>query len=203
MPALDADPNRIATTSSKIIEGTLGKQFGFKGVVVTDALEMRGLITLYPNDPSPTARAAVDAIKAGADIVTLPTDLNGAYRAILKAVQTGEISESRIDESVRRVLALKAAVGLDRSRFVDMDKVDEVFSRKQDFEFAQHVADEAGTLVRNAGNSLPLATQSLDKPEKHCYCEPVFRRKDSLDCCSHPRPGQRPSESRWLALLHR
>ena len=160
VPALDPDPNKIATTSPKIIEGTLRKQLGFNGVVVTDALEMRGLTALYPNEPSPTAQAAVDAVKAGADIVTLPTDLDGAYHAILDAVLKGEISESRIDESVRRILALKAAVGLNKSRFVDLKRVDEVFSRKQDFEFAQHVSDEAVTLVRNSGDSLPLTSAS-------------------------------------------
>src|SRR5260370_39187727 len=122
---------------------------GFKGVVITDAFEMRGLTTLYPNEPSTTAKAAVDAIKAGADVIMLPTDLDGAFHAILDAVKKGEIPESRIDESVRKVLAMKAAVGLNESRFVDVNKAAALFSETKDAEFAQYVTDQAVTLVRN------------------------------------------------------
>src|SRR5262249_6070515 len=132
-------------------------RLGFKGVVLTDAIEMQGITALYdPKLGSPTARAAVDAIKAGCDVVMVPTDLDGAFNAIVEAVRRGEISETRIDESVRRILQMKAAVGLHKSRFVDLNQVAAETSRKEDMEFAQHVSDEATTLVRNEGVLLPL-----------------------------------------------
>jgi beta-N-acetylhexosaminidase len=133
VPAIDSDPNKIATTSSKIVDGLLKDQLGFKGVVVTDALEMKGITSLYdPQKGSPTALAALDAVKAGCDVIMIPTDLDGAFHAILGAVKSGEISESRIDESVRKILRMKARVGLDKNRFVDLDHVQERVSRPDD-----------------------------------------------------------------------
>ena len=156
VPALDPDPERITTISSKVVE-VLRVQLGFKGVVLTDALEMRGLTRLYdPQKGSPTARAAVDAVKAGNDVIMLPTDLDGAFHSIVDAVRRGEISESRIDESVRKILQMKAAVGLDKERFVDLQKVSALTSAPRDMDFAQQVTDDAVTLVRDNGRMLPL-----------------------------------------------
>jgi beta-N-acetylhexosaminidase len=137
---------------------TLRKKLGFGGLVVTDALEMKGITMLYDSkESSPTARAAVDAIKAGCDVIMLPTDVDGAFHAIIDAAHRGEIPESRIDESVRKILEMKASVGLNESRLVDVDKVEERTSRAEDMEFAQHIADEAVTLVRHNGSTLPLS----------------------------------------------
>jgi beta-N-acetylhexosaminidase len=156
VPALDPDPGRITTMSSKVIE-VLRVQLGFTGVVLTDALEMRGLTGLYdPQKGSPTARAAVDAVKAGNDVIMVPTDLDGAFHAIVDAVRTGDIPEARIDESVRRVLQMKASVGLNVNRFVDPHHVSSLTSKPRDLDFAQRVADDAVTLVRDNGNMLPL-----------------------------------------------
>jgi beta-N-acetylhexosaminidase len=157
VPALEPDPNKVATISSHIIDGVLKDQLGFKGVVVTDALEMRGLTGLYPpQQGSATARAAVDAVKAGNDVILWPTDLDGAFNGILTAVKTGDISESRIDDSVRKILEMKASVGLDRSRLVDLEQVSHIVDRPEDMQFAQQVADRAVTLVRDNHQVLPL-----------------------------------------------
>jgi beta-N-acetylhexosaminidase len=164
--ALEPDPEKITTISAKVVEGTLKDRLGFKGVVLTDALEMQGLTRLYdPQKGSPTARAAVDAVKAGCDVIMVPTDLDGAFRAIIEAVRRGEISESRIDESVRKILEMKAMVGLHKSRFVDLDQVAALTSKPKDIEFAQHVADQAVTLVRDSGRILPL--QRSANPAQH------------------------------------
>jgi len=156
VPALDPDPSKITTTSSKIIEGTLRTDLGFRGVVVTDSMEMRGLTNLYNGDPHPVARAAVDAVKAGADILMLADHVDEVYDAILNAVKSGEIPESRIDESVKRIVAMKERAGLFQNRFVDVSKVREVFSRKAGWDLAQEVADNAVTLVRDKSFALPL-----------------------------------------------
>jgi beta-N-acetylhexosaminidase len=156
VPALDPDEKRITTTSPKIVTGLLKNELGFKGLVITDALEMRGLMSLYPQDANPSGHAAIDAIKAGADVLMLPQNLDATFNAIVAAVRNREIPESRIDESVRKILDLKAAAGLDESRFVDMDQVNRVFPDTAANDFAQQVADEAVTLVRSNGEVLPL-----------------------------------------------
>ena len=169
VPALEPDPNRVATTSDKVIDGVLRKQLGFQGVVVTDAMDMRGLTSLYPATQSnPAGRAAVDAVKAGNDFLLLPSDLDGAFRGVLDAVRSGEIPESRIDDSVRRILEMKASVGLDKARLVDLEQVPYLVSKQADLQLAQQVADEAVTLVRDNGKVLPL-TKLLPPPSEGGY----------------------------------
>ena len=157
VPALDPEPGRITTVSPKVVSEVLKDQLGFKGVVLTDALEMRGLTELYdPQKGSPTAQAAVDAVKAGCDVIMLPTDPDGPFHAIVEAVHRGQIPESRIDESARKVLMMKASVGLDKVRFVNLDQAATLTGKPEDKDFAQHIADEAVTLVRHNGRVLPL-----------------------------------------------
>src|SRR5215831_8351228 len=157
-PALDPDPNTVATVSKKVVTGLLRDELGFKNVIITDAMEMRGLTSLYPaGQGSPMARAAVDAVKAGDDVLLWPTDVDGAVRGIVSAVRSGEIAESRIDASVKRILEMKASLGLHKARLVDLSQVPHVVSRQEDMQFAQQVADEAVTLVRDNGRVLPLS----------------------------------------------
>src|SRR5258706_459805 len=157
VPALEPDVDKITTISGNVVNGVLKGELGFKGVVVTDALEMRGITKLYdPTKGSPTARATVDAIKAGCDVIMMPTDLDGAFHAVIDAVTSGEIPESRIDESVRKILEMKAAVGLDKNRLVDLDQVAALTGKPEDIAFGQEVADKAVTLVRDNTNLLPL-----------------------------------------------
>jgi len=162
-PALDPDPNKVATISHRVITDVLKVQLGFQGVIVTDAMDMRGLTSLYPpGQGNPMAKAAVDAVKAGNDVILWPTDLDGAFNGIVDAVKKGEISESQIDASVKKILEMKASVGLDKNRFVDLQQVSYLVSKPEDLQFAQQVADEAVTLVRNNGQVLPL--QKLQVP---------------------------------------
>src|SRR5439155_26308258 len=109
VPALEADPNRVATTSPAIVTDLLKNQLGFKGIVVTDALDMAGLTRLYAAN---IGRAAVDAFKAGNDLLIIPADLDASYHSILEAVRSGDISQPQIDGAVRKLLKAKAALGL-------------------------------------------------------------------------------------------
>ena len=84
VPALESDPNKVATTSHKIVTDLLKDKMHFQGLIVTDALEMHGLTRLYPETgPNPAGRAAVDAVKAGNDMVLLPSDLDGAFNGLV------------------------------------------------------------------------------------------------------------------------
>src|SRR5260370_15227903 len=102
------------------------------------------------------ARAAVDAVKAGNDVILWPTDLDGAFNGIVDAVKKGEIPEAQIEASVKKILALKASVGLDENRFVDCQQVSYLVSKPDVLGVGQQLADEAVTLVRNNGHVLPL-----------------------------------------------
>lgn len=161
-PALEPDPNRVSSVSPSVITGLLRDKLGFKGVVVTDAMEMKGLTKLYPATlPNPSGSAAVDAIQAGNDLVELPSDLDGTYRGILEAVKRGEISKSRIDASVRRILLVKAEVGLNKGGYVDINKVREEVGKPENFALAQEIAEHAVTLVRDNNQMLPLGAASV------------------------------------------
>jgi len=170
VPALESDPNKVATISTSVVNGVLRGQLGFKNLVVTDALDMRGLTTLYPPEKgSPTAKAAVDAVKAGNDVILWPTDIDGAFNGIIAAVRQGEITEARIDDSVRRILEMKASVGLDKARLVDLDRVSYLLDKPEDMRFAQQVADDAVTLVRDNGKVLPLAQMRPPRAEAEIF----------------------------------
>ncbi|HEY6972145.1 MAG TPA: glycoside hydrolase family 3 protein [Candidatus Angelobacter sp.] len=172
VPALEPDANKVATISSKIITDILKNDLAFRGVVVTDALDMRGLTSLYPpQQGTPIAKAAVDAVKAGNDVILWPTDLDGAFNGIIAAVKAGEIPESRIDDSARKILEMKASVGLndDKARLVDLEQVPYRVSKPEDLQFAQQVADKAVTLVRDNGQVLPLTRMQPPATESETY----------------------------------
>ena len=153
VPALEPDPARVASTSSAIIDGLLKQQLGFKGLVVTDALDMAGVTRLYAND---IGRAAVEAFKAGNDQLLIPADLDASYRAILEATRKGEIPLRRVDESVLKILKLKASLGLQRHRLVNLDALPAEVGMPENVALGQQVADDAITLVRDNGKLLPL-----------------------------------------------
>ena len=88
VPALEADPNRVATTSPAIVSDLLKHELGFQGIVVTDALDMAGLTRLYAAN---IGRAAVDAFKAGSDLLLIPADLEASYNAVLEAARSGNL----------------------------------------------------------------------------------------------------------------
>ncbi|MDA0632827.1 beta-N-acetylhexosaminidase [Nonomuraea sp. MCN248] len=105
-PKLDpsGDP---ATLSKPILTGLLRKELGFKGVISTDALNMAGARVKYDD-----GEVAVRAVLAGADLLLMPNDLPKQYQAVLKAVESGRVSEARLDQSVTRLLTLKKNRGL-------------------------------------------------------------------------------------------
>jgi beta-N-acetylhexosaminidase len=153
VPALDSDPNHVATISPAIVSDLLEKQLGFKGIIVTDALDMAGLTHLFAND---IGRAAVESFKAGNDLLLIPADFPASYNAMLKAVKSGEISQRRLDHSVLKILKIKASLGLQDARTVDVTAIADLVGKPANLAFGQQVADDAVTLVRDNGKVLPL-----------------------------------------------
>jgi beta-N-acetylhexosaminidase len=158
VPAL-APPDLPATLSSAILTDLLKKDLGFKGIVVTDAMEMAGLVKGFA-----TGEAGVRALEAGADILLMPTDPEAVVKAVTAAVQSGRLTRQRIQESVIKILAAKEKVGLDRKRVVDLEGIGDVVDSPESNEKALEIAEHAVTLVRNGAGMIPLAA-----PDKACY----------------------------------
>jgi beta-N-acetylhexosaminidase len=174
VPALEADPNKVATVSAAIVTDLLEKQLGFKGIVVTDALDMAGLTRLYAAN---IGRAAVDAFKAGSDLLIIPADLEASYKSMLDAVKTGEISQQRVDESVLKLLKAKASLGLHKARLVKVEELSKQVGKPEDIAFGEEVADAAVTLVRDNGHLLPLKRQgTVDTGLPYQYTEEIHNR---------------------------
>jgi beta-N-acetylhexosaminidase len=139
VPSLDPG-GTPATLSAPILTGLLREELGYDGVVTTDALNMAGVRQKFGD-----AEIPVLALKAGADQLLMPQDLETAYRAVLKAVRNGEISEVRIDRSVERILKLKKKVGaVEAAAFVP--HTDE----------ARAITDRTTTVVKNDASVLPF-----------------------------------------------
>jgi beta-N-acetylhexosaminidase len=153
VPALDSDPNHVATISPAIVSDLLEKQLGFKGIIVTDALDMAGLTHLFSNN---IGRAAVEAFKAGNDLLLIPADFPASYNAMIQAVKSGEISHERLDHSVLKILRIKASLGLQDARTVDVNALANLVGKPENIAFGQRVADSAITLVRDNGKVLPI-----------------------------------------------
>jgi beta-N-acetylhexosaminidase len=151
--ALDPDRSRVATTSPAIVTGLLKNQLGFKGIVVTDALDMAGLVGLYAKNPG---RVAVDAFKAGSDVLTEPYNLDACYRAMLDAIRSGEIGQEQLDASVLKILRAKASLGLQKNRVVDVAAIPGLVGSPENIATGQRISDASITLVRDNGKVLPL-----------------------------------------------
>ncbi len=160
-PALD-DSQRVASISPRMIREILRGQMGFRGLVVTDAMDMGALMSLFGKLPpaGAAARAAIEAVKAGEDMIVAPSDLENSYRGVLEAVRSGEIAESRIDDSVLKILRAKAGLKLHKSRLVDLNAVAETVGRPENQAIAQQIADAAVTLVRDNQRVLPLRSSA-------------------------------------------
>ena len=158
--ALDPDPGRVATTSPAILTGLLKNQLGFKGIVVTDALDMTGMVGLYAKNPG---RGAVDAFEAGSDVLTEPYNLDACFRAMLDAVRSGEIGPDRLDASVLKILQAKASLGLGKSRMVDVSAIPGLVGSPESIAAGQRISDAAITLVRDNGKVLPLRDGRVDR----------------------------------------
>ncbi|MFE0387404.1 glycoside hydrolase family 3 protein [Streptomyces bungoensis] len=150
-PALD-DSGDPATLSHPILTGILRGELGYDGVVITDSLGMEGVRTKYGDD-----RVPVLALKAGVDQLLNPPSIDVAWHAVLKAVQDGELTEARLDESILRILRLKSRLGLlDRAPYVTRAGVDRTVGTAAHLAAADRIAERTTTLLVNDGGVLPL-----------------------------------------------
>ena len=149
-PALES-PEIPSTLSAAVLTGLLRNELGFRGLIVTDALDMQGITKQWG-----PGEAAVKAIEAGADVLLMPPQPEEAIEAVLRAVEQGRLSRKRIEESAGRILAAKIRVGLDRRRLVDLEAIADRLDSPETVERAQQIAERAVTLVKNEKDLVPL-----------------------------------------------
>ncbi|MFF7290523.1 glycoside hydrolase family 3 protein [Streptomyces griseorubiginosus] len=156
-PALDAsgDP---ATLSRPILTGILRGELGYDGVVVTDSLGMEGVRTKYGDD-----RVPVLALKAGVDQLLNPPSLDVAWNAVLNAVRDGELTEARLDESLLRILRLKARLRLFEEPYVSQSGVTRTVGTRAHLSAADRIAERTTTLLVNEQRLLPLSRRTHRK----------------------------------------
>ena len=155
VPALDPNAKVPATLSSKIINTKLKKELGFKGLIITDAMNMRGVSNLYSS-----ALSVVKALKAGNDMVEIVPRLDKAIAAVLLSVASGELSIEEIDEKCRKILTVKKWLGLDKQKMVEIKNLNQKLSENSYRLTKRLLHEQSMTVLANKQNTIPL--QQLD-----------------------------------------
>jgi beta-N-acetylhexosaminidase len=151
IPALEPDTNTPATLSPSILTGLLRNELKYQGLIVTDAMDMGGITVRYA-----PGEAAVRAVLAGADAVLMPPVPDAAFEALQQAVNNKRISRERLEASVRRILEAKARLGLNKTRFVDLNALNTKFGSVAWQAEAQKISDRGITLLRDTPKRVPL-----------------------------------------------
>lgn len=154
MPSLDSS-GVPGTLSPLVLTGLLRDQLHFNGLIVTDAMDMRGVLDLF-GAPEAMRRA----VAAGADVLLMPADVPNAIDAVVQGVEQGRYDEARITQSARRILSLKWQLGLERRRLADLDSARAVVGDSAHLALAAEIAERAVTLVRDSLGQVPLGRLS-------------------------------------------
>lgn len=193
IPAYDSS-GLPASLSPAIVTGLLRNQLGYKGLVVTDGLEMQGVrdaLKMKGLDGK-EGQVEVRALAAGCDVLLLPVDPQATIHAIVQAVKTGDLKRERLEEACRRILYYKTRPGFLKNyqtypghgpmSYISSYLEDSINSKKSDL-LQQSIYNHAVTLMDNIGNVIPLSEASY--PKKICINigngeETEFSRKLSL-----------------------
>jgi beta-N-acetylhexosaminidase len=152
-PNIAEAKNTPATLSHAVLTNILRRKLRFEGIVVTDGLEMQGV------EKAGVGAAAVKAILAGADmpmVLWTAQAREQVYRALLAAVRSGEISATRLDQSVRRILSVKQRRGLFDEPLEPLAEVVKHHNNALHDRVSETIAQQSITLVRNRADVLPV-----------------------------------------------
>jgi beta-N-acetylhexosaminidase len=152
VPALEPNLNNPTSISRRVVTDLLRKEMGFKGLVFSDALNMKGISAMRSPE-----KVCSDALRAGNDILLFPEDIPASIRKIEWEIFWGRIDEKELDEKVRRVLGVKYDLGLTAYQPIDAsENLVEELNRAQAEELREDMVASAMTVVSNKGNMLPL-----------------------------------------------
>ncbi len=165
IPVLDNTPNLPSTLSKPIITGLLKEDLGFKGIIFSDAMEMKGVAKFFPEGESD-----VLGLIAGLDVIELSGNSKRAVKLVRQSIRSGELSWERINSSVRKVLLAKYWSGLSNKNFVNPENIISDLNRPEARQLNQQLADAAVTIlnddeqIRNLDLSKKTALVSMGTP---------------------------------------
>ena len=151
LPSYESQENTATTLSKPVVTGILKDKMDFKGLIVTDALDMKGVTKYFK-----PGNIEVKALEAGNDILLLPSDVPKAIKKIKKAVKKGIISQSDINEKCKKILTFKYKSGLNNYKPVEIENLyHELNNRKAEF-INRKLYELAITVVKNNNELIPL-----------------------------------------------
>lgn len=150
MPALDSS-GVPGTLSEKVMTGLLRNELRFQGIVISDAMDMRGVLDQYG-----AVEAVKRAVDAGVDVLIQPLEVTPTIDAVLAGLREGRYDEARLEQSVRRILAAKHKVGLHRRKLISLDSVRNVVGDSAHVAMARKIAERSITLVKDSLSQVPL-----------------------------------------------
>jgi beta-N-acetylhexosaminidase len=155
IPALDTTPNQPSTLTKKIVTGLLKDTLGFKGLVFTDALNMKGVSKFYK-----PGEVSARALLAGNDVLLFPEDVPQGITEIKAAIERGEISQDEIDQRCMKILLAKQWAGLNHYSKIKLKNLAEDLNTPQAELINRKLTEASLTLLQNKNNIIPL--QHLD-----------------------------------------
>lgn len=151
MPSLEPESGLASTLSHNIVTNLLQGELGFEGLIITDALQMKGVSDLHK-----PGELELRALKAGNDILLIPGSVPAAIKTIKEAVNNGSISEELINNKCRKVLYYKEKAGLDNFRYIPLDYLMDDLVTTRAKKLKKHLVEASMTLVRNENNLVPI-----------------------------------------------
>lgn len=152
IPALDSTSNLASSLSEKIITGELRERMGFKGLVITDAMNMKGVSDYYK-----PGEAEAEAFTAGNDILLMPDDVAKAIQSIKREIKRGRMSEEELDKRCLKILKAKYWLGLDKPQTVKIDSlVEDLNNPFYKVEKEKFIVNSL-TLLRNNSGIIPFS----------------------------------------------
>ncbi|MBP7500399.1 MAG: glycoside hydrolase family 3 protein [Chryseobacterium sp.] len=151
VPSLESKKGIPASISRKIVTGLLKEKYGYKGLIITDALNMGAVANKFK-----AGELDALAFKAGNDIMLFSQDVATGKRLIQKAIDNKEISQSRVEESVKKILLTKYFLGLDKYSNINPENINEDLNNASHSEIVQKMYSSALTLIKDDKKLLPL-----------------------------------------------
>ena len=155
IPSLEKEPKKPSTLSKNIITKLLKKKMKFKGLVITDAMDMKGVVD-FNKDQS----ADVNALLAGNDILLMPNDLDESTRNIKSALKSGLITEKRLEYSVKKILMAKYKAGLHKNEKINLNNIVDEMNQDEDRALFEEITEKSITLIKNEDDILPIKNLS-------------------------------------------
>lgn len=152
VPALEKGKGVPASVSKDIVTGLLKNQLNYKGLIITDALNMNAVAKKY----SP-GELDLLSFKAGNDVLLFSQDVPSGKKLISEAIQRGDISEKRLAESVKKILSTKYLLGLHKQTAISAENINQRLNNESHRELTERLYSAAVTLLKNEKNILPLA----------------------------------------------